>query len=446
MGAPIPPMHDARADGWGVSFPNELSPFFIHEPFVPGKAYPYGTILMWNSPHIAIVLHSDGSNHVQVFEQNADPNGAPCQVSNREVNNVYHTCTYALIPKVEAPVTQPPYTLNTDNFPRKMQLKVPTHKWDLGYRSFADVNAHPIPDGSNQIWQAGYIFDAVAEYHSTAPDLQHYTYYATDTASPGAFNSLDCIDYREPVPYVPPAAPVPIKLAKTVDIVTSIPYYASSLDALTEKNPTGNLGATTYYVYGEERGMWNLTSSNGKDLQHWVNPADNVVKVVPPTVSTAAPDIQVPPPIRKDDSWKSSFVSFNPQRKPVKYIMLKNYGFKDVDGYSKAVVQRNVGDDVPFSGTFVKDSTNYARVYVANPLTNTLDDKRWFACPWKDENGQPVIELEQAVYDQSTDIVTRKAQKNLQPRDYLILVAEAVDSMYSKTIKSIDGVFSRRKK
>src|SRR5882757_8354698 len=69
--SPVPSMANNRADGWGVAFPQALAPHFTHERFQVGKQYPRGTILMWNSPHIAIVLHSDGSNNVQVFEQNA---------------------------------------------------------------------------------------------------------------------------------------------------------------------------------------------------------------------------------------------------------------------------------------------------------------------------------------------------------------------------------------
>lgn len=105
--SPVPGMANNRADGWGVSFPNALSPHFVHETYQPGRVYPRGTILMWNSPHIAIVLHSDGSNNVQVFEQNADPNGSVCGTKNRIINNAYHTCTYALIPIISVPPSPP---------------------------------------------------------------------------------------------------------------------------------------------------------------------------------------------------------------------------------------------------------------------------------------------------------------------------------------------------
>ena len=97
-------MYGDRADGWGVSFPSPLAPYFTHEAFKPGKKYPKGSIIMWNSPHIAVATaNTDGSSHAQVFEQNADPDGSPCKTFNRELSNGYRTATYVLIPKVDVP-------------------------------------------------------------------------------------------------------------------------------------------------------------------------------------------------------------------------------------------------------------------------------------------------------------------------------------------------------
>lgn len=100
---PVPSMANDRADGWGVSFPAALAPYFTHEKFQMGKRYPKGTLLLWNSPHIAIVLSCDGDNTVEVFEQNADPDHSPCGSKTRLVNNEHRQCTYALVPRVAAP-------------------------------------------------------------------------------------------------------------------------------------------------------------------------------------------------------------------------------------------------------------------------------------------------------------------------------------------------------
>lgn len=125
LGAPVPAMANDRADGWGTNFPASLAPFFTHEAFSPGKKYPKGTIMMWNSPHIVfLTANSDGSNTVPVFEQNADPDGAKCHTFNRTVNNQFHAATYVLIPNVavaSVPVAKPiakPSTTQTITLPK----------------------------------------------------------------------------------------------------------------------------------------------------------------------------------------------------------------------------------------------------------------------------------------------------------------------------------------
>lgn len=134
LGAPLPAMVNNRADGWGVDFPLALAPHFTHETYQAGKQYPKGTLLIWNSPHIAIVLACDGSNVVEVFEQNADPDGMPCGIHNRVVNNQFHTCTYALVPILAAPapapqpvpvVTLPPNGASTADSPVYRPIVVP---------------------------------------------------------------------------------------------------------------------------------------------------------------------------------------------------------------------------------------------------------------------------------------------------------------------------------
>lgn len=104
---PVPAtMYGNRADGWGVQFPAQLAPYFTHEAYQSDKAYPIGTILMWNSPHIVVTLAVPSGNTVQVFEQNADPNGSVCQVYTRTITTSSRQCTYALVP-IPKQVSQP---------------------------------------------------------------------------------------------------------------------------------------------------------------------------------------------------------------------------------------------------------------------------------------------------------------------------------------------------
>jgi hypothetical protein len=107
LGLPVPAMANHRADGWGTNFPAALASHWKHESFTPGRQYPRGTIMMWNSPHIAVVLHSDGSNVVQVFEQNADPDGSVCNSKSRVVTNNHRAATFVLIPIIDAPAPPP---------------------------------------------------------------------------------------------------------------------------------------------------------------------------------------------------------------------------------------------------------------------------------------------------------------------------------------------------
>jgi hypothetical protein len=103
----LPEMNGAQADGWGVAFPEALAPYFKHQAYQPGVSYPAGTLLIWNTPHIAIVIESDGSDTVTVFEQNADPDGSACGIKQRPVNTDYYSCTFALIP-ISEPTPPPP--------------------------------------------------------------------------------------------------------------------------------------------------------------------------------------------------------------------------------------------------------------------------------------------------------------------------------------------------
>lgn len=359
MGAPIPAMADDRADGWGVSFPTELASFFTHEVFQPGKSYPYGTVLMWNSPHIAIVLHSDSSNYVQVFEQNADPNGASCQIFNREVNNVYHTCTYALVPIVENIFPAIPIFTITQEFPngRNIRMNADHPRYQI------DINP-VVPMGMQH--QGDPI---IAIKVATHVNGQEY-FMAADSDTTG-WNSQDVEDY-DPTPTAAPlptgALTVPV-LTSQYELIVPVKAYISSTDA---KNGTKAVPALlepgSYIQYPTpETDMIYLSLPTG--VKYWINPADNAVPapVTPPPVVDAGwtPPRSAPLPTPTHPAppnWKSTYKSFRDifgEVQPIAYKFLVDYDIVEAD--KGKIIHMNRGDVIEMGGIVWKDSKEYLR-------------------------------------------------------------------------------------
>lgn len=390
MGAPIPYMYGDRADGWGVQFPVELAPYFRHEAFQPGKAYPRGTILMWNSPHIAIVLaDSGGDNGVLCFEQNADPDGAPCGIHNRTLNTSTRTCTYAIIPIIEEPISTPPIPLYSviETYPQGKQVRLklqPTNKYGMNYNSLDYMAAHPV-----EVHDAGEIVTVSNKVHH---NIVNYDYYREADQIDG-YNVLDCDDYTPPLPtptpYVPPAAPLAVKLAPKVTIVASVPYFSTSNNAKSSYKAQGTIKAGEYYQIAVENGMWNISSDNMKDLQHWINPGDNVVPpepvVITPTVNlpkTYKPS-EVPIGTDSDTSWKASYVSFYPDRRAVPYKTLNVIQMKEYGG-RRETVDIDENKQINIIGTFKKNGVTFYR-----PRANNDANFEWFfGIPMVDDNGK----------------------------------------------------------
>lgn len=431
LGAPIVPMANARADGWGTNFPSELAPYFDHEAFQLGKQYPEGTIYMWNSPHIAfLVAPSDGSNTVKVFEQNADPDGAGCQVFNRTLNTSTHTCTYVLVPITDAPApvvpVGPPYTVE-DITPKQVITKTqPTEKWGMNYDNLPAMQAHPITSVD-----AGTIMTVVAIVHHNTGG----SYYRTDVNDPDGWNVDDFNDYTPTAP-LPPAAPVTYTPAETYILVAQVPTYSSSETAKNKRPSVGFLPAGTYYVFSTVDGMKQLTTNNAKESGIWVNPTEN--KVPDPTTQPL-PTSPVQPGNEADSAWKASFVSFNENRKPVKFMMLKDFIVTDFTGNApKRKIKQYT--ELNIYGTFLKDGVEFGRLKTALDT----DWQFWYGIPMVNANGSDagIVEEEQKLLDPTIDTYTRKQQKNLTPKHYAILGLDAVEQV----VKSIDGIFKRKKK
>lgn len=321
LGIPTPSMFGDRADGWGVKFPAELAPYFEHEQFIPGKVYPEGTILIWNSPHIAfLVAASDGSNSVKVFEQNADPDGAACQTYNREVNNQFHTCTWALIPIVAAaapPNPQPvcSYTPEPDSSRTMQTNKQPTNWWNLNVftANIGDFQAAAQLDQGTHFAIGGYAVNQHFPNYSYAmspADFQRAL--SGDYSTNNGINVLDLEEIPAPVPavpYNPPAAPVPFPKAAQLKLVGTVPAYSKDTDAATGINKTGELPAGQYYIYALTNGMLNLSSINGTEGL-WINPKDNVEPVVVPV--EVVPPVAVEPPKVSPVDWRTTYRAFHP--------------------------------------------------------------------------------------------------------------------------------------
>jgi len=361
-------MANNRADGWGTIPPAELRPYFTFETYQAGKAYPYGSIMMWNSPpdsHIAIVLHCDGSNWIQVFEQNADPTGSVCGTKNREVNNIYHKANYVMVPIVQAPAPPTPpvpkYQV-TETYPngRQIQLtKQPTNLWGMNF-DFDYMKDHPV-----EVHNAGEIWTVTNKVHHE----DGYDYYRRDGQVDG-FNVADCTDYTPPPPPPPPAAPVTVTKAETLTLVTDLLCYGKAVNAMQATTPTGELKAGTYFVWDRQLGAVNLSTSNMTDQGQWVNEKLNVaaIPVLPPkiteTIKEAAALIPPAPPTPlPDDSWKGTIASFSINRDQPEYFNSLNnvdMAVHDLDGKGEPQILHAYSQHIPIVATIEKDRILYA--------------------------------------------------------------------------------------
>lgn len=327
--SPVPGMYADRADGWGVSFPGQLAPYFNHEAYQAGKAYPRGTILMWNSPHIAIVLHSDGSNNVQVFEQNADPDGSACGTKNRVVDNSFHTCTYALVPviQVEAPapvpipvVTAPPAAPVT--FPGQgnpYTVVTPLQ----GYQSATAAGNH---SGTATAVEEGTYF--IYRYYPTNDKLINIS---TDKTKPGWWiNAADNV--------LPPTP---------------------------EPAPSGYVGPRE--------------SSTPLPPEPVPKPA------VPASVPILKPS-EVLVADASDTQWKETYTSFFADRRAVEYKLLVSYEMKEYSGKRRAV-NLNASTKLNMVGTFYKNGVKFYR-----PRANNDEYFVWFyGIPMTDDDGNAIL-------------------------------------------------------
>lgn len=432
LGCPIPAMAHNRADGWGVSFPGELTPFFMHEVFQPGKPYPKGTILMWNSPHIAIVLSSDGSNNAEVFEQNADPDGAPCHSISRAVTNGFHTCTYALIPIVEAEAPTPPpipFTVTPAIDPRPLVIIRETSRWRLTYSNITDMANNPVGPA-----HTGDRFTAT----SLVSHIDGHYYFREDGSDDTGWEVNDCTDYIAPAPA--PVIPVPVvpglvtaapatsapNLLDTYVMKVPLNGYSSPAKALSSTPPVlTTFKQGTYFVYSRLNGMMNLTQVAGTSGA-WINPTLNVAPP-PKPVAPVAPSV-VKPAASVDNSWKT-MVPLRDDRKAVQYKFQSNYSITDL-GEQRSPIAAHRGDPIFIYGTFIKDNVEYYRPRLEADVTFQY----WF--------GIPVLKAIIEPYTSVQDVVDNAAATYEYPKkvglpDKMYVAGQRVEKYWDIIVKKI---------
>jgi hypothetical protein len=415
--SPIPGMANNRADGWGTNFPDGLRPHFTHESFQAGKSYPKGTILMWNSPHIAIVLRSDGGNTVEVFEQNADPDGSVCGIKNRVINAPYHTCTYALIPITVEPAPSPPpipYTVELIS-QKQVMINKDVSEWNLSYDNLTAIGNNPL-DWMRQ----GMIVTVVAILHHNIG----YNYYLPDATIARGYNVVDCDDYTPPppqpivIPAPTPSPPsgaliVPTPDAKYYIIKTILGFLAYSKAAAHEDAST-TVAPGSYFIYKQTGGMINITKKQGI-AGYWINPADNVIEITPPD--------DVPPlPIPNGTGWKASYSSFSDDRTPIKFVLLEDYIITDI-GSQRPNIPAKKGTEINIYGSFVKDDIMYFRPKLQ---ADTLF-QYYYGVPAIDpKTGLEIMRPYDEVYDPTPSSGDHITTKHITLIDRLVIIEETI--------------------
>lgn len=337
--------------------------------------------------------------------------------------------------------SEPPFTVEVIDPKQVITNKEPTTMWGMNYDNLEAMIAHPIktvPKGT--VLTVTEILD-----HKVG-----YTYYREPGAT-DAWNTLDCIDYVPPKPRPLPQGGLPIPVARTYDLVANVNYYGNPKNSLHRLEPLGQLKAGKYYIFGTDGNQFNLSSDNQKDLQHWVNPIENVVPKEEPKPEPAPFTPHLP------DVDKATFTSFKPNREPVRFKMEFGYNFTDLNGYRDKAVHRNTYEDVDLVGTFLHQGHEWGRVYLplrdeaGKPIVmdgiHQLNDKIWYAVPM-------INPLSHTQYVISDDELHRT---NLTPVEQIIYHPDSpttklikaglwVDAASSNIVKRIDGIFRQKHK
>jgi hypothetical protein len=170
---------------------------------------------------------------------------------------------------------------------------------------------------------------------------------------------LEDIPAPPPPPYVPPAAPEPVKLAERYTVVTRLMAFNNADDARGHQNVQRDIEPGVYYVFSKVDKCYNLTDSNVHDRGWWINTADNVIQEPP------VPTLPVDPPKQPD---------FEPVDVPApvvrrQYEMIKPVQmeainavpevFADLEGKTTVKAQLNPGSVKEYSMRTIVDGEEY---------------------------------------------------------------------------------------
>lgn len=285
-----------------------------------------------------------------------------------------HSAPQAVI----APEAVPTFTV-VEEYPggKQIQLnKQPTNLWGMNY-------SNPGGQPPVEVHNAGEIWTVTNKVHH----VNGYDYYRREGQIDG-FNVLDCDDYvepvPEPVPYIPPAAPVPVTRAETYTLLTALPYYDAPQVAINRGKQTGALPAGIYYVWGKEGRAYNLSTSNMTNEGRWVDTIENKAPVVVPVTVIPKPLPQQPV---ADNTWKTTRSWFYPDRaKYDLYELQEDTVVKDLDNrgkdwYVNAVETDKTGQSdntiLRVHGTVYKDGVKY---YLLHPPKD-VNWEYWYVIP-----------------------------------------------------------------
>lgn len=381
--------------------------------------------------HFCLVDHMEGNQVFIVDSWDGSVKGPAAYES------VYHLpvawATY--VKNSPAPAT-PAYTV-TESYDggKVIQAKIAANKYDLTYRSFADVAAH--------ITQSFNVGDKVPVY-TKVHHVDGYDYYMT-VNDPGGYNVADWQDYvaPPPTPVVPPQGAINLPQTEKYVVLTTVKAYPTSNSAANDINARGIVNAGTYFVYNKANGMVNVTSESGKPGS-WINPAENTTTPPAPlpTIAsepTSTPPVQTPPvdptvptSISNPNGWKTTQSAYYIDRHPERFTSINavTIDVYDLDGKHDPI-QLPPNTRVSLIATFEKDGILYGR-----PEACFIESSKYFG----DWYGIPMRVLKSdQIYNRATAAVERLGLNS----------AKFADRLYYEGVKIkqfLDGIKSKRRK
>lgn len=370
--------------------------------------------------HVAIykdgIVYSSPWHHKAVYDE------MPSIAQTARIYNVTYVgwaegiAGRQLVESVSDPLPTPqptvhPYTIQLIAPKQIKTNKQPTRKWGMNYDNLPAISNNP----EGQVDQGTVLTITGICHHQVG-----YDYYLEDVNNPSGYNTLDCDDIPSPVPLpTPPPLPTPVISPPVIapsrepyPIKVTIPKYASMTDALNKQNSTGTLAAsaTNYYAFNTlPNGIVSITTQPGTPQGIFINPAENVVNIPTPVITDNTADVM--------KTWKWGYAT----HEAAEYKVVRNYTVRDLIHNGRSI-DIKAGHTIDIYGSFVMNGTTYLR-----PLTS-VDDKGlyyWYGIPTSNiHTGEPYLENEYNIVDQAQ---------------------EKWESFYDKVIKTIEGIFHKRK-